>query len=425
MSFDFDVVVVGGGPIGSTLAYELSKNGFSVCILEKKKEVGIPLQCAGIVSKRIKELNEIPENLILNEIKGAFLHSPNHIINVKKNHIEAFVIDRIAYDKFLAKRAIDNGIKFFNNHKVNYLDHEKGIIGFNDKKIKAKIIVGADGSNSFVSKTINNRTKCFNGSQFLIRLANNEKNKIQNDFNHLDSDFVDLFVNSKTLPGFIWSIPVSNNNNYNNNYINLNNNYNNLNKNNNNYNNYRVGFFSNDSYKEQNEFILNFLENNEKFKNYEIIEKYHGKIPIYDKEKKLVYQRAILIGDAASQLKPTTGGGLILGFEVVEIAKKYITKSINDNNISILKEYEETFRKKYSKELNYQIKVQNTLEKLSDDDLDYMFHKLKEKNIDKIISEYGDMDKQSILVKEILKRGLIFTILPSLIFKKVSKIWNI
>lgn len=37
-----------------------------------------------------------------------------------------------------------------------------------------------------------------------------------------------------------------------------------------------------------------------------------------------------------------------------------------------------------------------------------MFTKLKEKNAEEIISKYGDMDKQSILVKEFIKRGLIF-----------------
>lgn len=402
MSFDFDVAIVGGGPIGSTLAYEISKEGFSVGVFDKKTEVGIPLQCAGIVSKRLKEVNEIPNDLILNEVKGAFLHSPNHTLKVEKDQIEAFVIDRIAYDKFLAKRAIDNGVKFFTKSKVIYVDVEKGIIGFkNSKKIRAKVIVGADGSNSIVSKSFNDYFNYYNGSQFLVKTnKNNEKKELDGEFNHFAFDFVDLFVNSKTLPGFLWSIPLYENK-------------------------YRIGLFSKDSYKEQNKLIKSFLESNKSFENYEIIEKYHGKIPIYDKKKKLVNKRAILIGDAASQLKPTTGGGLILGFEVIPIAKKYIKKSLNENSVSVLEKYGETFRKKYSNELKYQISVQETLKKLSDNDLDYMFLKLKEKDVDKLISKYGDMDKQSILVKEILKRGLIFSIIPSMIFYRVSNIWNL
>ena len=70
MNFDFDVVVVGAGPVGSTIAYYLSNYGLDVAIIDKKKQIGYPLQCAGILSKHIFELNELPEDVILNEVKG-------------------------------------------------------------------------------------------------------------------------------------------------------------------------------------------------------------------------------------------------------------------------------------------------------------------------------------------------------------------
>lgn len=84
MSFDYDVAIVGGGPIGSTLAYKIAKEGYKVAILDKKKEIGIPLQCAGIVSKNLMDVNEIPDNLILNSVKGAYLHSSNNTLKVEK-----------------------------------------------------------------------------------------------------------------------------------------------------------------------------------------------------------------------------------------------------------------------------------------------------------------------------------------------------
>ena len=43
MSFDYDVAIVGAGPIGSTLAYELAKSNIKVCLIEKKKVIGLPL----------------------------------------------------------------------------------------------------------------------------------------------------------------------------------------------------------------------------------------------------------------------------------------------------------------------------------------------------------------------------------------------
>jgi hypothetical protein len=89
-----------------------------------------------------------------------------------------------------------------------------------------------------------------------------------------------------------------------------------------------------------------------------------------------------------------------------------------------LKKYEHEFNKEYSKEFSYQFKVQNTLNLLSDDDLDYLFIKLKENDCEKLISKYGDMDEQSILVKEFIKRGLIFKIIPTFLFKKVINIFG-
>ena len=403
MTFDYDVAIIGGGPIGSTLAYKLAKEGYNVSILEKKKKIGIPLQCAGIVSKKLRDFNEIPDELILNEVNGAYLHSANHMLKVEKDKTEALIIDRVGYDQFLANRAIGAGVKLFNQHKVIDVDCEKGLITCqNNEKLSAKVIVGADGSKSFVSSLFNKKFDYFNASQYLIEVKDFEDNngiKKTIDFQNKETKFVDLFAISEILPGFLWCIPTSNNI-------------------------FRVGLFSKNSYKEQKKVLNDFLTNEKRFKEINIIEKYNGKIPIFNKEKKFVYKRVLLIGDAASQLKPTTGGGLILGFDTCNLAKDAIIKSLNKNNISFLEEYEKNFKKKYSKELSYQIKVQQTIESLSDNDLDYMFTKLKEKNAEEIISKYGDMDKQSVLVKEFIKRGLIFSILPKVFFRKLISIWN-
>ena len=398
MTFDYDVAIVGAGPIGSTLAYKIAKKGYSVVILEKKKEIGIPLQCAGIVSKKLRDFNEIPNDLILNEAKGAYLHSANHILKVEKEKTEALIIDRVAYDQFLAKRAKDAGAKLFTQYKVMGIDSKSGLIKCNNnKEITAKVIVGADGSKSFVSSLFNQNFNYFNASQYLVEI------NTLNGHNEDRKDFVDLFAISNILPGFLWCIPSSKNS-------------------------YRVGLFSNNDYKDQKKILDEFLSYDKRFNNCNVLEKYHGKIPIFDKKKKLVNDRIILIGDAASQLKPTTGGGLIIGFDTCNIAKEAIVKFLNNeksDDLTLLKEYENNFKKKYSKELSYQIKVQQTIENLSDDDLDYMFVKLKEKNGEEIISKYGDMDKQSVLVKEFIKRGLIFSILPKVFFRKLVSIWKI
>ena len=409
MSFDYDVTIIGAGPIGSTLAYELAKEDIKVCLIDKKKIIGLPLQCAGIINKRVLEINHFPDELILNKVKGAFLHSKNHALSVSKEEDQALILDRVALDQFLYNRAIENGVHSYLSSKVVSIDDIEGSITFQNessqKTIKSKIIVGADGPHSLVSSAIGNDFHYYCASQYLV--------KVEEGNNHMS--FVDLYAYADLFPGFIWQIPVSKNI-------------------------YRIGLFSNFNYKKQNEILDDFLKNDFNYDDFEVIEKYKGKIPIYNKDIKLFKNRTLIIGDAASQVKPTTGGGLLIGFETVEMAKKAILFALNlesfnslnidkadENDKEILQDslesYQNDFEKRFLKEFSYQFKVQKTLCALSDDDLDYFFEKLKENEAEKLISEYGDMDNQAILVKEFLKRGLVLSLLPAIHKKGLAKIW--
>ena len=75
----YDVAVVGAGPVGSTVARYIADEGYDVVMFERKRAVGIPLQCAGLLGKRIKDMNILPQEYILNEVYGAYLHSPSII----------------------------------------------------------------------------------------------------------------------------------------------------------------------------------------------------------------------------------------------------------------------------------------------------------------------------------------------------------
>ena len=406
MNFDYDVAIVGAGPIGSTLAYELAKENINVCLIDKKKVIGLPLQCAGIINKRVLEINHIPAEFILNKVKGAFIHSRNHSLTVSKDEDQALIIDRVALDQYLFKRAVQEGVDSHLSSKVLSIDDMSGEVEFKrDSKvetIRSRIIVGADGPLSVVSSAIGNDFDYYCASQYLVRVDGIE-----------EMSFVDLYAYENLFPGFIWVIPT---------YKNI----------------LRVGLFSDYDYKKQAETLDDFLRNDFRYDNYEVIEKYKGKIPIYNKGNRLYRNRALVIGDAASQVKPTTGGGLLIGFEAVKMAKQSIVNALAFNDEldsdgivenggeilqNVFKDYQKDFEKRFLKEMSYQFKVQETLCTLSDDDLDFFLVKLKENDADKLISEYGDMDDQSIVVKEFLKRGLVFSLLPAIHKKQLAKIW--
>ncbi|MBI5458440.1 NAD(P)/FAD-dependent oxidoreductase [Methanobacterium sp.] len=390
---NYDVAVVGGGPVGSTFARQMAEKGFEVAILEKKKEIGVPLQCAGLLGKKIKKVNILPDEFIINPVHGAFLHSPeNTVLSVSKEKPEAYVLDRVGYDKFLADLATDSGVDIFLNHRVEKVDSVSGVINLKNNpnaKISADVVVGADGHSSIVSGAFNPPAKSFQAAQYLIDVGEKRFQK----------DYVHLYVDSRVSPGFLWVIPLSETT-------------------------ARVGLFADTSYQQLNVILKELITKRSELKGATILKKYYGVIPKHDPQKQLVKDRVLLLGDAASQVKPTTGGGLIMGFVCAEIASRAASKALENENMELLMNYSKDYREQFKKELKVQLMVHKIFKSLSDSDLEYMFGKLKQEGAEDIISHYGDMDSQSPLIKEMFKRGIIFSILPKMLSWRISSLWK-
>ncbi|OPX60521.1 MAG: Digeranylgeranylglycerophospholipid reductase [Methanobacterium sp. PtaB.Bin024] len=389
----YDIAVVGAGPVGSTFARNMAEKGFKVAILEKKKEVGVPLQCAGLLGKKIKKVNKLPDEFIINSVRGAFLYSPaDTVLSVSKKKSEAYVLDRVSYDKFLAELAVDSGADIFLNHSVKKVDSFDGDIHFKrsqNTKMSADVIVGADGHSSVISRSFNPPAKSFQAAQYLVDVGERR----------FKEDFVHLYADSRVSPGFLWAIPLSENT-------------------------ARVGLFADANYQQLTQFLDELIKKRPELAGATILKKFYGVIPKQNPQKKLMKDRVILLGDAASQVKPTTGGGLIMGFVCAKMASQIVSQALEDGDINILQNYPKTYDDKFKKELKVQLMVHKIFKSLTDSDLEYMFRKLKEEGAEDIISQYGDMDNQSPLVKEMFKRGILFSILPKMLSRGISSLWK-
>ncbi|HHY00867.1 MAG TPA: NAD(P)/FAD-dependent oxidoreductase [Methanothermobacter sp.] len=390
---NYDVVVVGAGPIGSTFARSMAEKGFKVAILEKKKEIGVPLQCAGLLGKKIKKVNILPDEFIINSVNGAFLHSPQDtVLSVSKSKPEAYVLDRVGYDKFLAELASNSGVDIFFNHKVANVDSINGLVSLKNSeitKISGNVIAGADGHSSIVSRSFNLPAESFQAAQYLVDAG---EKRFKNDFVH-------LYVDSKISPGFFWTIPLSETT-------------------------ARVGLFADANYQDLTIHLNKLISKRPELDGVSILKKYYGVIPKQDSHKRLVKDRVILLGDAASQVKPTTGGGLIMGFTSAEMASKVASQALEAEDTTLLENYSKSYNDKFKKELKVQIMVHKVFKSLSNSDLEYMFRKLKEEGAEDMISKFGDLDTQSTLIKEMLKQGIIFSILPKMLSRRLSSLWK-
>ena len=161
----YDIIVVGAGPAGSTAALYAARNGASVLLLDKKREIGNPIQCAGFLpdASEVKALlpeadlpgalKNYPDSCILQPIKTQRIIPPN--CNAKEFAVKGAVLDRRRYDQFLAAEASEAGAELMVKTRVTKIRgttvETSGIFG--KHVIRAKAIIGADGPNSLVAKS--------------------------------------------------------------------------------------------------------------------------------------------------------------------------------------------------------------------------------------------------------------------------------
>jgi len=112
---EYDVVIVGAGPIGGYVAGKIAEKKFKVALFEKHKQIGTPVNCAGLVTKRVFDFIDIPKkNVVQNEIKGAHIHSPSgNILTIGGDKVHALVIDRSKFDREIIKKSEEKGTEIF------------------------------------------------------------------------------------------------------------------------------------------------------------------------------------------------------------------------------------------------------------------------------------------------------------------------
>ena len=169
MNTPYDVAIVGAGPAGSTTAQILSCKGFKTVLIDRRSEIGVPIHCGELLptlpelhdifprSKRLQHLGNIPEIFITNKTTRTQLISPQgHVVEFK---FGTNIIDRTKYDQYLANQASDAGCET-HLHSTVVSRSSSNHLELRSKNgpthIDAKIVVGADGPNSIISKTLGN-----------------------------------------------------------------------------------------------------------------------------------------------------------------------------------------------------------------------------------------------------------------------------
>lgn len=344
---DYDIIIVGAGPVGGYLAQLLKLKGIDPLLIEEHKELGRPIHCAGLVGKKVFQDAKIPlsSNCILNTINGAVVHFGNDKLEIKRKEV-AYVIDRERFDKNLGQNLnIIFETKFLGLEK----NKQRYVIETDKGDLAAKIIVGADGANS----SIRNIVRKHNGLEYMRGVQFRMK------FQPVRKDMVEVFIKR---PYFYWIIPEGEKT-------------------------VRVGVISKNPYQDLLEFVK------EKKMGQEIVEKFAGIVPLVHFTP-LSHERIFLVGDSAAQVKPLSYGGIYMGMRGAEILSECILKERFSH-------YSSLWVKKFGGEIKVALRAREILNNLTERDIKKIFSFLKEKI--NVVEEKGDFENHTLLLWELLK----------------------
>jgi digeranylgeranylglycerophospholipid reductase len=331
---DYDVLIAGGSVSGLLAAREIAAGGISVAVLEEDPEIGTPEHCGGLVSiAGTRNLGIVPDaNTIENDkIARAKIFSPSSSFEINAEKQKVMVLDRRAFDKQIAFQAQKKGAEIrvkcsmwsFVKDSLEY------VVKTSEGDLTCKYFVDARGVSSIISRS---REGVLQSAQYELYAP------------WIERDTIEVALDSERYPGFFaWIIPTDQGRG-------------------------KVGVAGRG---------INAARALQSYINskgrYSVVRKIYAPIWVNGPLRNFVSDRMIIVGDAAGQSKPTTGGGiyscgmggLLAGRAVVEAAGKK-----DDDKQLLLRQYENNWLSMFKAEFEKMLLARRLLERLDNKAID-------------------------------------------------------
>jgi len=380
----YDVLIAGGSVAGLTTARECSSNGNSTIVIEEDHEIGTPEHCGGMVSlSGLQKLGlMLDSNNFQNAVPIARIRSKSASFELSAEKQNVIVVDRRGLDKQIAKQAEDAGaqIRTRCTFKSIAKKESKYTIKTSDGEIECKYFVDAKGLGSLKDASQNG---ILASAQFEVYAK------------WIEGKTVEILFDSDKYPGFfMWIIPMGDGRG-------------------------KIGVAGKgiNTSVALHEFIRS------KGEKYSIIRKIFAPIWIGGPKSQFVFDRTLIVGDAAGQTKPTTAGGIFSCGMGGVFAGQAISNAIEKNDDTLLYEYEKSWKSMFQKEFQSMLLARKVLERLDNKAIDDIFSSLSKKAITDV-SNFSDFDFHSSALALFLKTKIATNLTKILIGNEFRRVFG-
>ena len=327
-----DVIVVGAGPAGNNAALGLAREGYSVTVIDSRQEIGDKL-CTGLIGRECASRFPIDPALVYREPQTARLVAPGAVpLFFETARPQACVIDRVAYVASFAQRARDAGALYLLGERVHQIvSQNQGvtvITGQGSHQARAVVLAAGFGSPLVRQAGLGSVSDYVTGVQAVVSTDGADEVEV-----HLGSDVAPGFFSYlvPTLPGLAL-----------------------------------VGLLSR---KKAQTRLTNFIQKlRQAGKIKEVVnEAATWGIPLRPL-KRTYLDRMVVVGDAAGQVKPTTGGGIYYSLLAGEAAAQVLSEALADDDLSSgnLSRYQSRWRSLLAAEMEVGYSARRLYEFLTD-----------------------------------------------------------
>jgi digeranylgeranylglycerophospholipid reductase len=391
-----DSVIIGGGPVGSFAALKLAKLGAKVTLFEEHEAIGSPSHCAGhlsIRSLRNLGLYPLPKGIVENTYSQANLYSPAGFkFSLHLAKPATCSVNREAFDRHIADKAEASGAHFKLNSRVQSLLMENGVVkGVKVKQedkaeelVPAKIVIDAEGISSRLLRQTG--LTGLDGER-LVYAVETEVNHVTD----VQRDTVEVFLGKSYAPGFYaWLMPRFDGT-------------------------AKVGLATKKGNPKEflRRLMLKHPVASKQLAKAKITRMAFHPITLGGPIPKTYANNFLAVGDTASQVKPTTGGGVVFGLTCAGIAAEVADQAARRNDVSanFLQIYQKRCADMLKFDFSAMLRLRRFLDSLSDEKLDKALRFCARIGLDKTLANVEEIDFQGQMLLKILTKPAMFATL--------------